>query len=668
MRPELQIAVLKEQIEKHNRAYYGLDRPEIPDSDYDALFRRLEELESRYPALKTLDSPTQRVGGQPLAAFQSVPHDTPMLSLDNVFSEEELEHFHKKVTQFLPAQVQVFYSAEPKFDGLAVSLCYEQGLFVRGATRGDGLMGEEITENLRTVPSIPLKLQRGCPAKLEVRGEVFMPKAGFEALNKRAQISGDKGFMNPRNAAAGSLRQLDPKITATRPLAFYAYQGLLPDTGQGGGIETHQALLGQLSEWGLPICPEGQVVEGLEGMRTYYQALLLKREQLPYEIDGVVFKVNRFDWQSRCGFVSRAPRWAIAYKFPAQEKSTQIEAVEFQVGRTGAITPVARLKPVFVGGVTVSNATLHNMDEVLRKDIRVGDTVIIRRAGDVIPEVVQVILGARPEHTLPITLPTNCPACGSDIIKTAGGAIARCGGGLFCQAQCIEGIKHFVSRKAMNIEGLGEKLIEQLVDKHLISGAEDLYQLEAKVLVDLERMGEKSAQKVVLAIQQSKKTTLARFIYSLGIREVGESTARILALHFQSLESLMQASEEALMAVEEVGPVVARSIQHFFSDPRHRVRIEKLRQAGIDWPVVAVQPKQAQPLAGKIFVLTGTLSVPREVLKAELLALGATVSGSVSKKTDYVIAGVEAGSKLQQAQALGVPILTEEAYREGMRG
>jgi len=657
----LEIELLRKEIEAHNQRYYVLDDPQISDADYDQLLRRLQNLEKAHPDLITAESPTQRVGAPPLASFSQVEHLVPMLSLDNAFSKTELEEFERRLQSRLDSDDAIYYCAEPKLDGLAVSLLYEQGRFVRGATRGDGRVGENISLNLRTLADIPRTLQGdNLPSRLEVRGEVFMPKAGFAALNKKALETGEKVFVNPRNAAAGSLRQLDSAITATRPLSLYCYALGLID-----GVElpaSHSETLSLLQSWGFPICAERQVVQGIAGCFDYYEMLEKKRAELPYEIDGVVFKVDRLDLQQALGFVARAPRWAIAQKFPAEEVSTDLLAVEFQVGRTGALTPVARLQPVFVGGVTVSNATLHNMDEVQRKQVRVGDRVVVRRAGDVIPEVARVLLEQRPAKTEEIVLPENCPVCDSKVVQLEGEAAARCSGGLFCPAQRKEAIKHFVSRKALDVEGLGSKLIEQLVDRELIHGVADLYQLDRTTLAGLERMAEKSADNVLSALQKGRQTTLARFIYALGIREVGEATARSLANHFRELDLLMKASEEQLQQVDDVGPVVAKFLCDFFAQEHHRQIIAKLLDAGIHWPAVEKVASDL-PLKGKSFVITGTLSgMSRAEARLKLLALGAKVVGTVSKKTTALIAGEKAGSKLTRAEKLGIPVLNAERF------
>ncbi len=651
------IEELRTQLHHHNYRYYVLDDPEITDAEYDRLLRELQELEERHPDAITPDSPTQRVGAEPIKAFGTVQHALPMLSLDNAFDDEELADFDRRVRERLEVK-QVEYAAEPKLDGLAVSLLYENGMLVRGATRGDGTTGEDISSNVRTIASVPLRLQGEAPPRLEVRGEVFISHKGFLRLNREAQARGEKPFVNPRNAAAGSLRQLDPRITAERPLEIYCY-----GIGVLEGMEApqrHSATLAQLRDWGLRVYSGVTTVTGLEGCQEYYRDMEARRAELPFDIDGVVFKVDRLDQQRELGFVSRAPRWAIARKFPAQEEMTKVQDIDVQVGRTGAITPVARLEPVFVGGVTVTNATLHNEDEVHRKDVRVGDTVLVRRAGDVIPEVVQVVLSKRPKGARRFVMPKTCPVCDSEIEKAEGEAVARCSGGLYCAAQRKEAIKHFASRRAMDVEGLGDKLVEQLVEQGLVEDPADLYALTVEQLAGLERMGEKSAANLVAALEKSKDTRLERFLFALGIREVGEATARILAREFGDLDALMKVDETRLEQVRDVGPVVAHHIATFFRQPHNREVIAKLRKAGIHWPAVEVAAPAEQTLAGKTFVLTGALEgMTRDEAKERLQALGAKVSGSVSKKTDYVVAGAEAGSKLDKAQELGVPVLDE---------
>ncbi|MDF1588478.1 MAG: NAD-dependent DNA ligase LigA [Gammaproteobacteria bacterium] len=649
---------LRDLINKHNYLYYVTDNPEVTDSEYDRLFTELKQIELDYPELVTADSPTQRVGGQALDKFSQVTHALPMLSLDNVFSADDFAAFDQRVRDWLNSKDTQIYAAEPKLDGLAISIRYEQGILVQAATRGDGAVGEDVTVNVRTIPTVPLKLVADTlPDVVEIRGEIFMPKEGFDKLNQAQRAVGKKPFVNPRNAAAGSLRQLDSKITASRPLAMYCY-----GIGEIKGMpapESHSAAMKQLSRWGCRISPELQQVEGLQACLDYIDYLGKKRDDLPYDIDGVVFKVDSVALQQRLGFVSRAPRWAIAYKFPAQEEMTTVEDIEIQVGRTGALTPVARLKPVFVGGVTVSNATLHNEDEIRRKDVRVGDTVIVRRAGDVIPEVVQVVLSKRTEPSFEFVMPTVCPICQSEVERTEGEAIVRCSGGLFCPAQRKEAIKHFASRKAMDIDGLGDKLVEQLVDAGLINDVANLFDLTVEQLASLERMGEKSAENLVQALHNAKHTKFARFLYALGIREVGEATARSLANHFLTLEALESANEEALLEIEDVGPVVAHHIVTFFQQTHNREVIERLIDVGVEWPQQQKIESDSE-LSGKTVVLTGTLEqLSRSEAKEKLLALGAKVAGSVSKKTDYVVAGRDAGSKLTKAESLGIAVVDE---------
>lgn len=660
------ITQIRDEIRHHNHLYYVDDDPQIPDAEYDRLMRELQALEAEHPELITTDSPTQRVGATPLDAFTQVTHEVPMLSLGNVFSEDELQAFDKRLRERLQKENIAFdeieYVAEPKLDGLAVSLLYKDGILVRAATRGDGTTGEDITQNVRTIHSIPLKLMGDdIPPTLEVRGEVIMPKAGFDKLNAVAREKGEKIFVNPRNAAAGSLRQLDSQITASRPLDMYCYA-----VGWYEGFDapdSHKAMLEALKAFGLKINPEIQVVKGVQGCQGYYENIGEKRPNLDYEIDGVVYKVNRLDWQEILGFVSRAPRWATAHKFPAQEELSEVLEVEFQVGRTGALTPVARLKPTFVGGVTVSNATLHNMDEVQRKDIRIKDTVIIRRAGDVIPEVVKVLPERRPEDAEEIIMPTHCPVCNSDVVRIDDEAVYRCSGGLYCSAQRKEAIKHFASRKAMDVDGLGDKLVDQIIDKGLIDHLDDLYHLQLEAIAGLERMAEKSAQNLLDALETSKATTLERFIYALGIREVGEATAKSLVKHFGNLPALMQADEDELQTVSDVGPIVAGHIHTFFQQAHNLEIIDKLQQAGIHWQdidVTAVDEADL-PLAGNTYVITGKFSeLSRNDIKAQLEAKGAKVAGSVSSKTTALIAGEKAGSKLTKAEELGITVFTEE--------
>jgi len=654
------IATLREKINHHNYCYYVLDNPEIPDAEYDRLMRELESLEQQYPETITPDSPTQRVGSAPLKEFAEVKHSIPMLSLGNAFEEQELIDFDRRVREGLDVD-SVDYSAEPKLDGLAISLLYEDGVLVRGATRGDGFTGEDVTQNVRTIDSIPLKLiGKDYPHVLEVRGEVFMSKKGFEDLNERQRQNGEKTFANPRNAAAGSLRQLDSRITAARPLELYCYGlGIVEGHSMPG---RHSEIMQTLKSWGLRVNPESRLVTGAEGCLGYHRKMLQKRESLAYDIDGVVFKVDRVDQQETLGFVSRAPRWAIAHKFPAEEEMTKLIGIDVQVGRTGALTPVARLEPVFVGGVTITNATLHNQDEIERKDVRIGDTVIVRRAGDVIPEVVQPVLPERKNKKLrKFKMPTECPVCGSKVVRLEGEAVSRCTGGLYCPAQRREAIKHFVSRRAMDIEGIGDKLVEQLDQLGMIKDVSDLYHLKAEAIAGIERMGEKSADNLIKALEHSKKTTLPRFLFALGIRQVGETTAQTLARHFGTLEALMQASEEALIAVQDVGPVVAQSIVSFFKEKHNRDVVKKLIKAGIHWPEEKAPSSQSQTLAGKTFVLTGTLpNMNRNDAKEKLQRLGAKVSGSVSKKTDYVVVGADPGSKAVKAEELGIRMIDED--------
>ena len=666
-----ELDALRREIEAHNYAYHVLDSPTVPDAEYDRLMRRLQEIEGANPELVTADSPTQRVGAAKLEGFREVRHARPMLSLDNVFSDEELEAFDKRLRDRLGAGdtsiERVTYWAEPKLDGAAISLRYEDGELVFGATRGDGMTGEDVTHNIRTIRSIPLRLRgKKLPAVFEVRGEVFMPRAGFAELNKRALERGEKTFVNPRNAAAGSLRQLDPRLAASRPLdAFFYALGEVSD-GVLRTIKEQSAIVDLLRELGLRTCPEASLVEGVPGCLEYYGRIARQRAALPYDIDGVVYKVNKLEWQRELGFVSRAPRWAVAHKFPAQEEMTVVRGVEFQVGRTGALTPVARLEPVFVGGVTVSNATLHNMDEVERKDVRIGDTVIVRRAGDVIPEIVGVVLDRRPADARAVTLPPKCPICGSDVERGEGEAIARCIGGLVCPAQRKEAIRHFASRRALNIEGFGEKIVDQLVEKDLVKTPADLYALTAEQLAELERLGEKSAQKLVAAVEKSKETTYARFLYGLGIGNVGEATALALANEFGTLEELLDADEERLQQVQDIGPIVATAIHAFFHEPHNVGVIRALLAAGIRWP--AAPPKSRElPLLGKTFVITGSLqSMTRDEAKARLQSLGAKVAGSVSKKTTALIVGADPGSKLQTAESLNVEIWSEEQLRSSL--
>ncbi|HIF9179765.1 TPA: NAD-dependent DNA ligase LigA [Photobacterium damselae] len=659
---------LREQLDYHGYRYYVEDNPEVPDAEYDRLMQRLLTIESEHPEWVTIDSPSQRVGGVPLDGFTQVKHELPMLSLDNAFNDDELRAFQKRIQDRLNDASAIQYCCEPKLDGLAVSLLYENGVLVQAATRGDGTTGENITNNVRTIRSIPLKLQgNDWPTRIEVRGEVFMPKKGFEQLNQRALKKGEKTFANPRNAAAGSLRQLDSKVTATRPLSFYAYAvGIV----EGRELEGSQYdRLCQLKSWGFPMSPEIRRVDSIEEVISYHQMIGEKRESLEYDIDGVVIKVDKVDTQLQLGFVARAPRWAIAYKFPAQEEMTLLNNVEFQVGRTGAITPVAKLEPVFVGGVTVSNATLHNADEIARLGVMVGDTVIIRRAGDVIPQIVSVVESRRPADASPVIFPTECPVCQSKVERIEGEAVARCTGGLFCQAQRKEALKHFVSRKALDVDGCGEKVIEQLVDREMVTTPADLFRLSAGVVTALDRMGPKSAQKLVDALGNAKETTLPRFIYSLGIREVGEATAANLAHYFETLEALMTASKEQLIEVPDVGEIVAAHIFNFFREEHNLAVVNDLRDVGIHWPdIEKVADDVELPFEGKTVVLTGSLSqLSRTEAKEALQKLGAKVTGSVSKKTDLVVAGEAAGSKLTKAQELGIEVWDEQQLIDFMQ-
>ncbi|HET9041924.1 MAG TPA: NAD-dependent DNA ligase LigA [Burkholderiales bacterium] len=658
------VKALRAALEEANYRYYVLDAPTISDAEYDRLFRELQDLEAQQPELATPDSPTLRVGAAPLEAFGTVRHRVPMLSLNNAFEDEEVAAFDRRVREGL-GNGPVEYACEPKFDGLAISLVYERGVFAQGATRGDGYEGEDVTVNLRTVKSIPLRLRAThAPPLLEVRGEVIIYRRDFERLNARQRAQGAKEFANPRNAAAGGLRQLDSRITASRPLRFFAYG--LGETAGRREVQTQSGVLELLDKLGLPVCAERRTVQGVEGLLAYYRELGAKRTLLPYDVDGVVYKVNRLADQERLGFVARAPRFAVAHKFPAEEATTRLVAIEVQVGRTGAITPVARLEPVFVGGVTVTNATLHNEDELHRKDIRVGDTVVVRRAGDVIPEVVRAEPGSRRPNAPLFHVPAHCPVCGSAVVRLPDEAVARCTGGLFCPAQRKQALLHFASRRALDIEGLGEKLVDQLVDAGMVKTPADLYALDPARLAALERMGEKSAQNVLAALERSKRTTLARFIYALGIRSVGEATARDLARHFGALDPLVAADEAALQEVEDVGPVVAMSIRRFFAEKHNRDVIDALRRHGVRWEEGKARPAApAGRLAGKTFVLTGTLpDMTRDEAAALITSHGGKVAGSVSKKTDYVVAGAEAGSKLAKAEALGIPVLDEDGLNK----
>ena len=660
---QAKLETLRNTLRRYEYEYHVLDNPSVPDSEYDRLFHQLKALELEHPDLVTADSPTQRVGAKPLAGFRQIRHEMPMLSLDNAFSDEEFYAFVKRIEdRLIVLPKPLTFCCEPKLDGLAVSILYINGVLSQAATRGDGSRGEDITANIRTIRNVPLQLLiDNPPARLEVRGEVFMPHAGFERLNKHALELGEKTFANPRNAAAGSLRQLDPNITSKRPLAFNAYS-----IGIAEGINlpnTHYARLQWLKSVGIPINPEIRLCNGAEEVLAFYRDMQNKRALLGYDIDGTVLKINDIELQNELGFISKAPRWAIAYKFPAQEELTVLNDVEFQVGRTGAITPVAKLKPVFVAGVTVSNATLHNGDEIARLNLAIGDTVVVRRAGDVIPQIIGVLHERRPADAKPIIFPHNCPVCGSQIVRIEGEAVARCTGGLFCAAQRKESLKHFVSRKAMDIDGVGGKLIEQLVERELIRTPADLFKLDLTTLMQLERMGEKSAKNALNSLEQAKHTTLARFIFALGIREVGESTALNLANHFKTLEALQNADFEQLQAVPDIGEVVANRILAFWREPHNVDAVNDLIAQGIHWDAVETKEAGDNPFKGKIVVLTGTLSqMGRNEAKALLQEMGAKVSGSVSAKTDFVIAGDAAGSKLTKAQELGITVLSEDEF------
>ena len=670
---------LKRALDEHNHNYYVLDQPTIADGEWDKLFHELVALESQHPELLTADSPTQRVGGKPLDMFVEVTHRVPMLSLGNAFTDADIDNFDRRCREGLDsANAEIEYACEPKFDGLAITLTYVDGVFVQGATRGDGAVGEGVTENLKTIRTIALKLPgNAAPALLEVRGEVVMLRKDFDKLNVRQAAKGEKLFVNPRNAAAGALRQLDSKLTATRPLTFFAY-GI-------GAIEgvvipaTHSALMDWLETLRFPVAKQRRVVQGAAGLRAFYQRIGQERATLPYDIDGVVYKVNRFDQQQMLGFVSRAPRFAIAHKYPAEEATTILLGIDVQVGRTGAITPVARLQPVFVGGTTVSNATLHNEGEIRRKDLRIGDTVVVRRAGDVIPEVAAVVIEKRAANAAEFVMPTRCPECDSAIVKLAGEVIARCSGGLICPAQRKQALLHFAQRRAVDIEGLGDKLVDQLVDADVVHTPADLYRLGLSALSSLERMADKSANNLLAAIEKSKRTTLPKFLFGLGIRHVGETTSKDLAKYFGNLDAIMNATVDELLAVHDVGSVVAQSLRQFFDEPHNREVVEQLRACEVTWPEIEIkygggsQAENAPDAAsgadlaqfkGKTFVLTGTLtSLSRIEAKDKLEALGAKVSGSVSKKTDYVVVGSKAGSKADAAAALGVTVLSEAEFK-----
>ena len=663
-------AALREAIDAHNQAYYVLDAPTVSDAEYDRLFRELQALEGDYPSIATSDSPTQRVGAEPARDFAAVTHRLPMLSLNNAFGDDEVEAFDRRAREALGID-RLEYAAEPKFDGLAIGLSYENGLFTVGATRGDGYTGENVSANLRTVRALPLKLAGGFPPYLEVRGEVLMLRRDFAAMNVAQTAAGEKVFVNPRNAAAGSLRQLDSRITAKRPLVFFAYGVGAVEWGRIEPPRTHDALLKWLSVLRFPVARDRAVVQGLDGLLDYYRRIGERRSAMPFEIDGVVYKVNDFEHQLRLGFVSRAPRFAVAHKFPAEEMPTEVLEIGVQVGRTGALTPVARLKPVFVGGVTVTNATLHNEDEVRRKDVRIGDTVVVRRAGDVIPEIVRVLTAQRPARTRQFAMPSHCPECGSAVVRLPDEAIARCSGGLVCPAQRKQALLHFAGRRAMDIEGLGDKLVEQLVDADIVRTPADLYKLGVAALAALQRMAEKSAANVTAAIDKSRRTTLARFIYALGIRHVGETTAKDLARHFGNMDALASADEASLLEVRDVGPVLAQSIRQFFAEAHNREVIAQLRAAGVHWPESAPQRAPAGKFAGLVFVLTGTLpNLSRDEAKGLIEGQGGKVAGSVSKKTSYLVAGADPGSKLDRAVALDIPVLDERQFKaltEGKR-
>ena len=659
-RPKAALTSLYREIEHHNHLYHVLDDPEIPDAAYDRLLKKLIDLEQAHPDLVSADSPTRRVGDTPLESLGEVHHGLPMLSLNNGFDDDQVTEFDRRCREALKTE-SILYVAEPKLDGLAISLIYEKGRMVRAATRGDGTRGEDVTHNARTIRSIPLGLSGdGFPGLLEVRGEVYMPRAGFTRLNEQQRIAQAKPYVNPRNAAAGSLRQLDPRVSASRPLSFFCYG--IGQVDDGLLERSHSANLARLRGWGLRVNPRVQSVTGVAECLGYYRNLLGIRDDLDYEIDGVVYKVDSIPEQRRLGSVSRAPRWALAHKFPAQEELTVVQGIEVQVGRTGAVTPVARLKPVFVGGVTVSNATLHNRSEIQRLDVRIGVTVFVRRAGDVIPEIVSVVRQQRPPGTRRYRFPNSCPVCGSSVISDEDGVILRCSGGLYCNAQIKESIKHFASRRAMDIEGLGNKLVEQLVDAGHVTDVSDLYALDEKVISSLERMGDKSASNLVAALARSRETSLARFLFALGIPQVGETTARLLADHFGSLDRLQAATLEQLQAVPDVGPVVAEGLLGFFREKHNQSVIQRLRRRGVTWAEQAAPRLSSGPLAGRTFVLTGTLTaLNRQQAAEQLTALGARVTGSVSRKTDYLVAGMDPGSKLVRAEKLGITVLDESA-------
>ncbi|NRB25011.1 NAD-dependent DNA ligase LigA [Shewanella sp.] len=663
-----EIAELTDTLNGHNYRYYVDDAPSIPDAEYDRLLKQLTVLETEHPEYCFPDSPTQRVGGVPLAKFDQIAHLKPMLSLDNVFSDDEFEAFYNRIND--KTATAPTFCCEPKLDGLAVSILYRDGVFERAATRGDGKTGEDITENVRTIRSIPMKLRGdNFPPLLEVRGEVIMPKQAFDSLNARARAKGDKEFVNPRNAAAGSLRQLDSKITASRSLGFYAYALGVVEPETWGLAEHHYDQLMQLKSWGFPVSAEVKQCASVSDVIAYYTDIMTRRSALAYEIDGVVIKLDNIAQQLKLGFVAKAPRWATAFKFPAQEEMTLLEGVDFQVGRTGAVTPVARLKPIFVGGVTVSNATLHNADEIARLGVKIKDTVIVRRAGDVIPQIVAIVAEKRPDDASDIEFPLTCPVCDSLVERIEGEVVARCTGGLFCPAQRKEAIKHFASRKALDIDGMGDKVVEQLIDKELVQSPADLFKLSASAITMLDRMGLKSATNLVAAIEVAKKTTFSRFLYALGIREVGEATAANLANYFKTLDKLKAANAEEFIKVDDVGTIVAQHLTHFFAQPHNVAVVDSLIEAGVNWPVIEAVAEESLSLKGQTWVLTGTLTqLNRNDAKAQLQALGAKVAGSVSKNTDCLVAGEAAGSKLTKAQDLGIKILDEDGLLAVLAG
>jgi DNA ligase (NAD+) len=657
------VAQLRDDIAFHQHCYYVLDDPVIPDADFDDLFQQLIALEKQHPSVITSNSPTQRVGPKPISEFRNALHSAPMLSLENAFDEEQVINFDRRVHELLGKPGSIRYSAEPKLDGIAINIRYEQGELVLAGTRGDGFIGEDVTHNVRTIGSVPLRLREGpYPEILEVRGEIFMPKYGFGGLNEQNQAAGEKIFANPRNAAAGSLRQLDPKVTAERPLSMFAYAANLVEGGQLPSC--HSQTLVRLHDWGFKLSPENEVVEGLKGCIAFHKKLLALRDGLPYDIDGVVYKVDDYELQSIIGNISRAPRWALAHKFPAKEELTIVRAIEFQIGRTGAVTPVARLEPVSVGGVTVRNATLHNIDEMHRKDVRVGDTVVVCRAGDVIPKIVNVVKQRRRKAARIVRLPSNCPICGSDVIQPEGEAVARCTGGLTCTAQIKETLKHFVSRRALDVEGLGSKLIDQLVDRGMVKNPADLFGLNQAKLQSLDRMGEKSTDNLVNTLNACKETTLARFLYALGIRGVGEATAMNLANYFGDLSVLMNAASEELQKVPDVGPIVAQHISGFFNQSHNRDVIRQLvKETAIHWVKPEMAIKLGTPFAGKTFVLTGTLTkMTRTEVKEHIQSLGGKVASAVSSKTDYVVIGKNPGSKLDKARNLAIEMIDEDGF------